>query len=848
MYRMTICATHSPSSSQRPISKKPQLFGKHSLPRIYAFSFLFSCIFFISLISLISLNAPLLAEEPSVQFSLRPNGTLESLSFTTPKGKEDVAFRSDETWQGPSFGKDIILEKKDPTAESPENAQAPKAEHTYEATKDGITYALSYTTNGNAFDIRVTVTNTTDKDFSPEKLPLILGIDTYMSSFPAWNDLYFPTFFRCEKQSFWGYMMSPNGKILALTCDAPIASYTINYLQEMYGHYIYTISLDLLCAPPLPAHHPELTTLKAGETLTRTLRLAPLQDIADIEPHVAQQTQAPLIKLSSHSLEPKQPVLISILGDHQLVKDQSNELDTLSALSTLNITAPSGKITSLPVDKPQPYTYADTEAYGLYLIEATHKSGKTSTASFYVRPPWSWYLQQARSQAIYQAPRATTSNDSCETWYNMFAPYLAQKHFPDSGLNAISDDILDKILTNIFKEDEGKLHSVTYPERTQNVSAMLSLLVDKFEASRGLDIPTLEKACQCAEYILSRQHEQGYYGGYGMAHYTSVLYIAKSILELCDTLEPLAKKNREWKERRNRYYASAQRAIDELATRGRDIHTEGQSTFEDGAVSCSSLQLLNFALRQKDPTLVDKYKAPGLQYLKDHACLTRLLDPDARSRGATSRFWECWGDIQSPFQAMLSPHGWSGWRLYASYYAYLITGEAELLEQFMDAMGACTQLLSFPDGELLYAFVPDPQIDAGTLTPDPKNPRGNFIRHKLGASYLKNVGQWFGKNTPGDGYLDKTQWDWIGVPTYEIFKAMEETVLPHAFVCEKPDGSLLTYNCTISEKKGTLIITPAESLVKKVHVNLKRPRPVHVKFSDKTVRRPQVEGMAWIAR
>ena len=86
-----------------------------------------------------------------------------------------------------------------------------------------------------------------------------------MDKFPQWNNLYFPTFFRCEKQSFWGYMMTPKGKILSITSPDPVASYLINYISSMYGHYIYTVSLDLLCQPPVPFHHPELISLTAGE-------------------------------------------------------------------------------------------------------------------------------------------------------------------------------------------------------------------------------------------------------------------------------------------------------------------------------------------------------------------------------------------------------------------------------------------------------------------------------------------------------------------------------------------------------------------------------------------------------
>jgi len=289
------------------------------------------------------------------------------------------------------------------------------------------------------------------------------------------------------------------------------------------------------------------------------------------------------------------------------------------------------------------------------------------------------------------------------------------------------------------------------------------------------------------------------------------------------------------------------RAMDELMASGRDVKTEGGATFEDGAVSCSALQLAAFALLQEDPAVRRKYQEAALRFLTDHACLARLLDPDARSHGATSRFWEAWGDVRTPAQMMLSPHGWSGWRLYAEYYAYLLTGDEAWLRETMNALGACTQLLDWPSGRLRWAFVPDPQVAAGKWLPDIAG-NARFEKGVISQEYIPTIGEHFGRTTPGDSYLDRVEWSWCGDGTaFEIFKAMEEIVVAQAFVVERADGTFIGYHCSACLKGDSIEVTPSEPIVQRVHVNLKTPRPVRINFAGGTVSALCPAGMQWLA-
>jgi hypothetical protein len=82
----------------------------------------------------------------------------------------------------------------------------------------------------------------------------------------------------------------------------------------------------------------------------------------------------------------------------------------------------------------------------------------------------------------------------------------------------------------------------------------------------------------------------------------------------------------------------------------------------------------------------------------------------------------------------------------------------------------------------------------------------------------------------------------------KIFKAMEEIAVANAFVIERTDGTLVGYNCKVSLKGGTLEVTPAEAIVRRVHFNLKSPRQVRVDFTGETVSATCPAGMQWLAR
>ena len=134
------------------------------------------------------------------------------------------------------------------------------------------------------------------------------------------------------------------------------------------------------------------------------------------------------------------------------------------------------------------------------------------------------------------------------------------------------------------------------PGRTQNWAQMIGLLVDAYEATGNLLY--LDRANKLASHVMKHQSDDGAYRcGYGV-HYTCVIYIAKAMLELY--LTEISRPEPVYKERALIHYESAKCAIDDLEKFKDDIQTEGEMTFEDGMISCSSLQLGMFALIQQE--------------------------------------------------------------------------------------------------------------------------------------------------------------------------------------------------------------------------------------------------------
>lgn len=736
-------------------------------------------------------------------------------------------------WNGLSvpFGKNLgpaFYYKKERT-NIPVPLQA--TETGFSGTADGICYTLSIADHEDHITIFAEIFNPTDRDYTPEAIGLKLGVDSYMVEFPQWNEAYFPTFMRCEKTHFWGYFMSPLQKAAAVFCDTPVAAWELDYNFYIpdnsnldichFGHRIHTANLLLLCQGPLPQRHPTgLDVLHAGERKAWQVHLMPLAHISEFTQVAAQRFGLPVIDFDRYTLCP---------GETAHGNIRCTEAYTVQTVS------PSGATwegTAIPIRET-----------GLHTVTVTTASGKQAEATLYGRHSYAWYLDRARENAIQKPQKATTHTES---WYGHFSTMLAKKHHPIPELDALAQANFDEIVPLMFDLDAGVPKvSVT---RVQNYALMISLLVDAYEADPAGGRPYLDQANRLAAFLISKQASDGAYYRES-THYTAVIYLAKSMLELA-LCEKEQAADLEFAQRYSVHYASAKAAVENLCRLRETIGTEGEHTFEDGMISCSALQLGYYAL-----TLPESERKPFIDaaehMLAIHRCLEQNIVPDCRMRGGSLRFWEAQYDVMIRGNMLNSPHGWTSWKNYATYYLYLLTGKEEYLRETMDTLGACIQMID-EQGDLRWSFIVDPYLDVKVMVPDEtqaitdgyasaghlttKAYRGKYEYRIFGECYVDMVSGWYrtGKDQlvtggyalcplmlPDGPVRVDNQGGACDNDVHEHFKCLEETILGKAFVLLRPDGSLLTYNCTAEWDRETLVVTFREPCTY-VHVNTPR--------------------------
>ncbi len=652
-----------------------------------------------------------------------------------------------------------------------------------------------------------------DVEEMPEIIGWRTGIDTYMTEYPQWNDKFFPTMLRCEKTHFWGYFMSPTGKCFALLSPEPISSFRYDYYQKsngLSGNKIYTVLLEIFNGGKLPYRHPRMQ-LKKGDCLEHTFYIVPLKKPEDIWEQAWEVCGIPLIKLEKTVFKPEEKLTFEL---------------NAKVHTKLTMFSPDGQ----SVDTEQ--LLKDT---GVYRLIAECDNGRISEACISVLKPYEWYLKQARKEALKKPQKATTH---AESWYGYYSAFLAAKHYPDEK----TDELLDKSFweTAPYMFDLEKKQPILSPYRVQNLSTMVGVLVDHYEADKEYRKESLYLASAFGDRIMETQKEDGAYYRKGENHYTCVIYIAKSMLELAKAEKELLP------EKSQEHYESAGRAVENLVELLERIGTEGEHTLEDGMLSCSALQLGMYALTlpvEKRQRYID-----AAEYmLKVHECLEQNIIPDSRMRGGTLRFWEAQYDVLIKGGMFSSPHGWTAWYAYALYYLYLLTGKSQYLIKLRNTLGSCLQLMSF-EGNLRWAFVPNPQITVDMFVPDKTKPVKDGYQHLeadteafegkhetqiIGEQYVEMISGWYRirENLYAGGYLQcplvyadgyrtgDNQGGACDNDVHEIFKCLEETLLKKAFVYEEEDGSFTGVECKVTVDQDVLVVDSYEDITA-LHINI----------------------------
>jgi hypothetical protein len=752
-------------------------------------------------------------ESAAMRARLSSTGTITALEVKTSGVWKAIDF-CDAPFAGPSW-EGIKLEG---IAGSP---------FEFAAVSNRRRYSLSYQLEGSRLAVTAALKNEGTSSFAPKAASLTLGIHSEMLSYPTWNERYFPTLLRCEKTHFWGYFMTPRGRILTIASPDPVASYSMVYEKSSWGdggHLIKTTTLDLMHALPLPPRHPQhIASLAPGEERSWKIYLEPVAALEDIKPVLASSLNAPMIDADRYTLARGESSQVTVWAKQDI---------------TATVMSEDGNTHPLPLHNETPgrhiAVFTPAGGPGLYKLTVTQASGQQSEAYLSVRQPWTWYLTQARKASLIDKQYASSH---LEQWLGLETGVLAHRYLPEPALDQQVDERLREILA--LQWDLNAKRPVKMPEIRflVNTAQMASVLTYRYLCDR--DPYWLDLASGFADYVVSRQDPDGNYH-----NYTTVAYPVKCVM----TVMMAEKDNPRYAAAYQRHYDSAKKAMDFLVRVKDDLTTEGQNTFEDGMISCAGMQLGLFALLQNDPDKRRVYADAARNMMMAHRCLEQLQIPDSRMHGATLRFWEAQYDvlIGGSRNMMNSPHGWSAWLIPGLWYQYLLTGDEAWLEKTMNAMGSCAQLIDSHSGTLRWGFVPDPYREVTMLVADPTLPgQGKRIPAIIGEQYVPMIASF---HYPSKEPVFGNGWDngWTCCnDVHETFIALSEVVLTSAYMVERNNGELATWNCTAQrDTAGTIRIKPAEDIVTRVHVNLRGKRALEITFSAPVS--TQAEGLMWI--
>lgn len=743
---------------------------------------------------LLNTSLPTLAQE--VNFKLNNKHQIDYLHF--PCQGNDTIFFNNEKFGGPSLllnGKELLLEGK-------------SSDLTFRGHSEELDYSISYEKQANAvFKIEVTCKNISGKELKDMQFSLQLGINTCMEKYPEWRSLYFPTLLKCEKTHFWGYFMTPNGNILAIASPQPIASYHLGYNNADYnfasGHLIRTAYLDLMNPEPLPMENPDHNnSLKNGETRSWSIYLTAVNQLEELGDTIHQLTKAPFVQSELYTVEEGNDISLEVISNRS---------------PKLFVTPPSGKKSAVKAlkDGKGKYgaTFTPTQGKGVYTMEIKTKD-KISHAWFSVRHDWNEYMVAARKACLDYPQKASSHTES---WYGFMSAYLAKRHFPNQELDKKVEDLFTECFPLMY--DPITKLPLLYKDRIQNHAMMASLFTLRYKA--GGNIEDLYNASTLADYLLTKQTNDGAYRNLTV-HYTSVIYIAKSIMEVMEEEKKL-ENDPYWKRQYERHYHSVKMAMDELVLNLDNIQTEGQNTFEDCMIASSYGQLAMFALLQpKGSAERAKYLKAATHFADSHRCLSQLIIPDSRVHGGSIRFWESQYDILTFPNFINSPHGWSAWRIYGLKYMYQLTADAKYLLDLRNAISTCVQLLNPSTGVLNWSFVSDPYVKVKYFVEDElQKGKGCHVDSIIGRQYMPMISDWY--RAPKDKWVSGF-WDYDGGccdnDVHEIFKCMGELVLTCAYFHVNEDGSVITLNCDAQKENGQWIISTNSKLIDTLYTNV----------------------------
>lgn len=745
-------------------------------------------------------------------------GVIKHLAMDFGNGLVDVPWHSEGEYKGPAFRnrKRFI-------------GFRPKGKFTYVRDEYDLTYTISYKEVNGFLTMEVSIMNNTPITITPGgDASMTMGIDHIMDQPATYYSKFFPSFLRCEKTHFLSYFQSPEGNVLAIATPDPVASWHLDYMGT--GHRIATSHIDLLHQLPLPSRHPQdLFQLAPLEKRSWMFYFIPLSDIKQISSEVSKAITVPMLEMERVTASTGEMIDLKVYYDSP---------DSLN----LKIIDPKGNKIILPPAKVESgcfsYQFQTPDITGTYKLLA-ESSEYVSEGSMYVRKPWSWYLKKAGAEGLRTGAKISAHR---EGWMSFFSAYWSLVYFPDAQMLEETESQFKRFWDIMVDPKTGFFYTTknTWASRPQNTSWMLALLTVRYAATRNID--DLELAAQWADHLITKfQLPDGAFQGY-----TALTLGAKFIQDLLWFEKPLSNQ-REWKERYERHYSSLVKASWNLLQVKDKGETEGEATYEDNQVGSAWSLLAMYALVSGNLSDKDVFLKESIALQKRHECLTQAFTPDSRMRGGTLRWWEAQYDVLIHTNMMNSPHAWTMRSQFGAMYLYLLTGHEYYLNLAFNTMGTCVQAIEHDTGLLRWAFVPDPYIEIKNFVHSQKvSGEGEYVDAVVGEQWLPMISSWWKVNeqdkVPG---LFERGWS-CDNDVHEHFRYLSEMYIRNAFVIEREDGSIRTWNCSYKHINGDIVIYPAENQVTRVHFNLKRKHKIKVKFSGEEQVYKLDKGMQWV--
>jgi len=589
------------------------------------------------------------------------------------------------------------------------------------------------------------------------QLRLVTGVDMYMDKYPDYNGKLMPTGLSCggglaNGRGDWcagcastAVLLSPDGKALLLASPQALDSYQLEYESGGGGHRIRTLSWDCINAvdPRPDNYHTSTPQFQAGESREWLFYVAPLE----AEGPPGERGAAAADRCLDDAIG---CAVVGLLGkpcaiwggwpartrrELLVYADASQEVDGLAENANLRVwpagSAPEspGGAAEAPLAMPRrvsaPGSGAEVvlrrywvepkvlpqqrpqELFGLTLFYRSAGITRSTAAASVCFPwrSWSWYLGVCTAFIRKFVP--PKCGISCEQYMGAMA-LAAEQRFgaPSRSQQQYLEDFVEHELMQVaFDRKTGA--PFFYPSRIQNISCAMDICrltylaaLAQPSASGGPAERWLGYAWALAGALLESQAPGGGLFN-GNVLYTCVYYPAKSLMDLADCLRAHGRaSDADWLQGRIRL------CLADLLKRGDNLDTEGEATYEDGAIACCALQLAQWFRATGD----EAYLRAAQKIAAGHRCL-EFRSANARTNGATVRFWEaCYG--MGYGLCLNTPHGWSAWTGHMHYQLYLATADLFHLFRFMDNLMAILAGLVSPDdnGIVYYTYTPDPTI------------------------------------------------------------------------------------------------------------------------------------------